>query len=87
MNFLHYSLQVDSNQAVRVVLQGQAANVRLLDDYNFSRYRRGESHTYYGGHVTRSPYIIPVPSSGHWNVAIDLGGYAGRVNASVSVIG
>jgi TIR domain/Domain of unknown function (DUF1883) len=40
---------------------------------------------YIGGLVKRSPYRATVPSNDHWFVAIDLGGYEGRVDASVAV--
>lgn len=87
MNFIHSDLgTVREGTVVVAHLAGTEANVRLLDDFNFARYRRGESHQYYGGHYERSPVHIRVPSTGRWNVAVDLGGYAGRVEASISVI-
>ena len=85
MNFLHYDLNVGSNESVEVTLDRQA-NVRLLDDANFSRYREGKQHTYYGGLTKTSPVHLKPPHSGHWHVVIDLGGYAGTVRASVRVL-
>ena len=85
MNFLNYDLQLSSGDVVEVTLDKQA-NVRLLDDTNYSYYQRGERHTYYGGLATKSPTHLRPPHSGHWHVVIDLGGYAGTVNASVRVI-
>ena len=58
-----------------------------MDSSNFSNYRNGGRHEYFGGHATRSPFRVPVPRSGHWHVAIDLGGYAGNVRAGVRVLG
>lgn len=84
MNFLHWQIQADVGNVVRVELDRQA-NVRLLDDINFSAYRSGRSHRYHGGHAVRSPVMIPVPHSGHWHVVVDLGGNGGRVQAAVSV--
>ncbi len=86
MNFLHYDLNLSANEIVEVTLDKQA-NVRLLDDINFSRYKSGSQHTYYGGLAKASPVRIPAPYSGHWHLVIDLGGYAGTVNASVRTIG
>lgn len=37
------------------------------------------------GRVTRSPFQIVVPSTGHWVVAIDLGGYIGRISATIAI--
>jgi len=85
MNFLHYDFHLDSGEVVEVTLDKQA-NVRLLDDTNFSRYKRGERHSYYGGLAKISPVTLRAPSAGHWNLVIDLGGYAGTVRASVRTI-
>jgi len=85
MNFLHYEFQLGPDDVVEVTLDKQA-NVRLLDDINYSYYTRGEQHTYYGGLAKASPVRIPPPHAGHWHVVIDLGGYAGTVRASVRVI-
>ncbi len=85
MNFLHYDMQLASGDVVVVTMDKQA-NVRLLDDTNFARYQRGEQHTYYGGLAQVSPVHLRPPHAGHWHVVIDLGGYAGTVRASASVM-
>lgn len=85
MNFLHYDIQLTSDDVVEVTLDRQA-NVRLLDDANFAQYKRGERHTYYGGLAKVSPVHLRPPQGGHWHVVIDLGGYAGTVRASVRAI-
>ena len=85
MNFLHYDLYLNPEDVVEVTLDKQA-NVRLLDDSNFSAYKRGAQHRYYGGLVKTSPFRLPAPQAGHWHVVIDLGGYAGDVRASVRTI-
>lgn len=87
MNFVHNDLGVlNGNEIVEVTLSS-AANVRLMDSSNFSSYRSGGRHQYFGGYVTRSPFRLPVPRSGHWHVAIDLGGHAGSVRAGVRLLG
>jgi hypothetical protein len=87
MNFQKYDLgQLRGGEIVEITLKGNAANVKLMDSSNFSNYKSGRKHTYYGGHVTRSPHKIPVPRSGHWYVTIDLGGYQGTVRSSVRVL-
>jgi len=57
-----------------------------MDSSNYSNFKNGRQHTYYGGNVKRSPVRIPVPRSGHWYVTIDLGGYTGKVRVSVNVL-
>jgi hypothetical protein len=84
MNYLHYDLDLGGNDVVVVTLD-KAANVQLMDESNYSNYRRGEGFRYYGGYVKTSPYRISPPHSGHWHLTVDLGGYAGTVRASVSV--
>jgi hypothetical protein len=87
MNFIHNDLgTLNGGGLVEVSLSSQA-NVRLMDSSNFSSYRNGSQHRYLGGHAKRSPFRLQVPSAGHWHVAIDLGGYAGSVRASVRVLG
>ena len=74
-----------SGNVVEVTLDKQA-NVRLMDDINFTKYKKGMQHQYYGGYTTKSPARLTAPRSGHWNLVIDLGGYPGTVNASVRVL-
>lgn len=87
MQFQKYDLgQLQKGQILVVTLKGSAANVRLMDSSNFQNYKSGRRHKYYGGYVTRSPYRISVPNNGHWYVAIDLGGYSGRIISSINVL-
>lgn len=85
-DFLHSDLGYVSADSVVVVDLGTAANVRLLDSSNFRRYRSGEKHSFYGGYFKKKPVKLAVPESGHWHVVVDLGGYGGRVEASVRVL-
>lgn len=87
MNFLHNDLGILNGDKVVEVTLDKAANVKLMDSSNFSRYRAGSGHEYFGGYVTHSPFRVSVPRSGHWHIAVDLGGYAGRVRAGVRVLG
>jgi hypothetical protein len=82
MNFLHYDLNLAPGEVVEITLD-KPANVRLLDDANFSNYRRGTRHSYYGGLPKESPARLTAPRAGRWHLVIDLGGYAGSVRASV----
>ncbi|XBB66445.1 DUF1883 domain-containing protein [Nocardioides sp. WV_118_6] len=87
MQFQQYDLgNVKKGSRVIVTLKNQA-NVRLMTQSEFNKYRRGGAHRYIGGLVKRSPWSGVVPSTGHWYVAIDLGGYSGRVQSSVRVEG
>lgn len=85
MNYLHYEFDLQSKDVVEVTLDKQA-NVRLLDAANYSDYRQGMKHHYFGGLAKESPIQISAPHAGHWHVVIDLGGYAGTVRASARVL-
>ena len=86
MNYLHYDLNLRQAESVEVTLDKQA-NVQLLDEINFNKYKQGERYSYYGGLATKSPVRIAPPYFGHWHLVIDLGGFAGTVKASVRTIG
>lgn len=86
MNFLQYDLGTVSQGSIVEVYLSAQANVKLMTSSNFNNYKRGQRHTYYGGRATQSPVRIPVPTTGHWYVTIDLGGYAGKIKASVNVL-
>lgn len=83
--FVQYDLGHIKRGAKVVVRLGAQANVLLLDSSNFNSYRNGQQHRYYGGRMTRSPATILVPHDAYWYVAIDLGGYSGTIESSVTV--
>ena len=85
MEFLKYDFELQENDAVKVSLSSQA-NVRLMDYSNFQNYKSGRQHSYIGGLVKETPYIVRPPHAGHWYLAIDLGGYSGRISATVAII-
>ena len=85
MNYLHYDLHIGAGESVEVTLDKQA-NVRLLDESNFQKYKRGDKHSYYGGLAKASPVHLTPPRTGHWHLVVDLGGYSGQVHASVRKI-
>ncbi|MCY4516259.1 MAG: DUF1883 domain-containing protein [Acidimicrobiaceae bacterium] len=85
--FIHSDLGFrDSGDVVVVTLSGSAANVRLLDSFNFSQYQSGQQHHYFGGLAQQSPVRIPIPHSGIWHAVVDMQGLSGSVNAGFRVI-
>lgn len=87
MNYLKSDLgHLEAGAVVDVALRGTEANVMLVDQVNLGLYERGGRFEYFGGHFTRSPARVAVPRAGHWYVVVDLGGAAGRVEASVNVL-
>ncbi len=86
MDYFYYDLKhLNQGQIVEISLSS-AANVKLMDPTNYNNYKNGKRHRYFGGYVTKTPYRITVPRSGHWYVTIDLGGYAGKIKHKVQVL-
>lgn len=85
MEHLHYQMTLNSGDVLEVSLD-HAANVLLLDPLNYSCYTSSQPFRYYGGYADISPYRLPAPHSGQWHLAVDLGGGAGSVRASVQIV-
>lgn len=85
MNFIHQVLDVRPAEVVEVTLDGPA-NVQLLDDVNYDRYRAGREYHYHVGYATAPTYLIRPPRPGRWHLVIDLGGFAGRVRSWVRLL-
>ncbi len=85
--FIHSDLGFRNQGDVVVVsLSGSAANVRLLDPFNYSQYQQGQQHQYHGGLAQHSPVRIPIPHGGFWHAVVDMQGLQGTVNAGFRVI-
>ena len=86
MQFIHTDLgQRKRGEVVEIALTS-GANVRLMDSSNFSNYKNGRKHTYFGGLAKQTPVRLAIPSSGHWHVAVDMQGLQGSTRASVRVL-
>lgn len=87
MNFTHYDLgNLDKGRVVEITLQGNAANVQLLDSVNFNNYKNGRQYQYIGGLAKQSPIRLQTTHSSHWHIAIDLRGLRGNVRSSIRVL-
>ena len=87
MKFTHYKLgHVVGGTVVEVTLRGSAANVRLMDQSNFSHYKARRRHRYHGGLAKKSPVRLRVPHSGTWHVTVDMQGLRGTVRSGMRVI-
>lgn len=81
-DFIHAREYLNAGDVV-VVQCSHQCNVRVMSDSDFSSYRNGESHHYHGGFFRMLPARIGVPTSGYWNVTIDIGG--GRANIRYNI--
>jgi hypothetical protein len=84
--FIHSDLGHRSRGDVLEVTLTGAANVRLLDPANFTRYKKQQRHQFHGGLARRSPARIRIPSSGHWHAVVDMQGLRGTTRAGFRVI-
>jgi len=84
-DFLHQREHLSVGDIVAVNCSHQC-NVMLLSDGNFSAYRSGRGFDYYGGRYKRFPVRLSPPSSGYWNVVLDLGGGSARITHSIRII-
>ena len=85
MFHLHQEVEVGPDDVVEVILTGPA-NALLLDSTNYEHSRQGESYRYHGGFAKDSPFPITPPHPGRWHLAVDLGGYTGRVRAGYRIL-
>jgi hypothetical protein len=69
-----------------VVECSHQCNIRVMNDTNYHQYKNGGGHEYHGGFFERFPARISVPSSGHWNVALDLGGGSANIKSKIGYI-
>lgn len=85
MQFIH-SREYLNGGDVAVVNCDHQCNVLLMEDHDFSNFKRGSSHRYHGGFYKMLPARIPAPTSGWWNVVIHLGGGSANIRYSINVV-
>ena len=85
MNFLHRREHLSQGDVVEVQCSHQC-NILLTNDSNFSKYKRSERYQAFGGFFERLPARIAAPSTGYWNITIDLGGGSANISHSINII-
>lgn len=85
MDFLHSREYLDEGDTV-VVDCSHKCNILLMDDSNFQNYKSGRAFRYHGGHFEELPARITAPSSGHWNITIDIAGASASIRHSINII-
>lgn len=85
MNFLHYTVQGDHGDQLRIKLS-EPAFVRLLDVLNYEYYRTGRRFKGEGGWSDLTDVQFFLPYRGTFHLVVDLGGKAGVVKATMDVI-
>lgn len=85
MQFIHAREYLNGGDVVIVDCSHQC-NIRLMDDSNFSSFKSGRRHSYYGGAYKMFPARIQVPHDGNWNVTIDFGGGSANISYSIKYL-
>ncbi len=87
MKYLHFNLDLKSNNVVQVDLKSPAY-LRLLTDEHYKAYREGKQYRYFGGLAESSPANIKPPHKGEWHLVIDLGDKdeEGELSAKVHIV-
>ena len=86
MQFRHTDLGYKQRGEIVEITLTSGANVRLMDSSNFSNYKNGRQHKYYGGLAKQSPIHLTIPNTGYWHVAVDMQGLRGSTRASVRML-
>ena len=85
MQFLHFALSAGPDNIIQVNFD-RRANVRLMDELNYQKYRMKKRYVFSGG-LYDPPRIDLRPSlKGKWHVIVDLEGLGGDVRASVDIL-
>jgi len=71
MKFVHQREHLNEGDMV-VIDCSQTCNIRLMNDANFRSFKNGGRQTYHGGAFDRFPAKIKVPSTGFWNITLDV---------------
>ena len=71
MKFIHQREHLNEDDIV-VIECSQQCNIRLTSDANFRSFKNGGRHTYHGGAFDQFPAKITAPSTGFWNITLDV---------------
>jgi hypothetical protein len=87
MNYTHYDLGgLGKGRTVEVILQGNSANVYLMDHDNMANYVKGKPFMAIGGLMTFSPIRMQTIDEAHWHLVIDLPKGFGKVKTAYRML-
>jgi hypothetical protein len=72
-----------AGDVVEVTVQGSSANIKLIDEANYGKYRSEMELDFQGDQAGKLPVYLIVPQPGHWYVTVDLGRYLGNVRSGI----
>ncbi|MFD1326512.1 DUF1883 domain-containing protein [Mycoplana ramosa] len=84
--FTHYDLKdIRAGVTIEITLSA-VANVRLMTNDDFDRFKNARQHKFVGGVAKKSPIRLTIPKDAHWHVVVDMEGHAGKAESSVRVV-
>ncbi|MEU9685691.1 DUF1883 domain-containing protein [Amycolatopsis japonica] len=84
---MHYDLKFLPAGSVIVVSLDHGANLHLMDDSNFRRYRSGQqARTAFSGIPRETPFRLSVPHAGTWHLVATMAGLRGSARIGVRVL-
>lgn len=86
LNYTHYDLKAQKAGTCIEITLSAVANVRLMSDVNFTRYKEALKHQFFGGVARKSPLRMTIPETAHWHLVIDAEGHHGLAESSVRVV-
>ena len=74
MKFLHKTFELKRREIIEVNID-VPTKVKFLTGQDMKAYKRGKTHSYYGGLFEESPVRFVVPFEAVWNVVVEKGSY------------
>ena len=84
--FTHYDLKdIRAGVTIEITLSA-IANVRLMTNDDFDRFKNARQHKFLGGVAKKSPIRLTIPKDAHWHVVVDMEGHTGKAESSIRVV-
>ena len=84
--FTHYDLKdIRAGVTIEITLSA-VANVRLMTEADFDRFKNAREHKFLGGVAKKSPIRLTIPKDAHWHVVVDTEGLTGKAESSIRIV-
>lgn len=85
MRFLHYTVRSGPDTIIQVNIDHRA-NIRLMDELNFHKYKLKKNYSFAGGLYDPPRAELRPSRQGEWHIVVDLEGLDGDVRAFVDLL-
>ena len=84
MKFLTKTFSARKSTQVKVTFS-KSTSVKLMSKRNLDKYRKSQTHTYWGGKFDNSPVVFDVPGDGQWCVVVEKGTQRNPMEVEASI--